>query len=65
MRNVLRASDLIGLPVVSILSGEDVAEVRDVVYDSEAHQLRGGRRDRLDRSHSDGRRRSSMLLGEN
>jgi len=30
-----------GLPVVSILSGEDVAEVRDVVYDGEAHRLIG------------------------
>ncbi len=41
MNNVMRASDLIGLPVVSILSGEDVAEVRDVVYDAVAHQLIG------------------------
>jgi uncharacterized protein YrrD len=30
-----------GLPVVSIASGEDVAEVRDVVYDGEAHRLVG------------------------
>ena len=37
----MRASDLIGLPVVSIASGEDVAEIRDVVYDGEHHQLVG------------------------
>jgi uncharacterized protein YrrD len=30
-----------GLPVVSIASGEDVAEIRDVVYDGEAHRLVG------------------------
>ncbi len=41
MSHVMRASELIGLPVVSILSGEDVAEIRDVVYDSEAHKLLG------------------------
>jgi len=41
MNNVMRASDLIGLPVVSILSGEDVAEIRDVVYDAAAHQVIG------------------------
>lgn len=39
--HVMRASELIGLPIVSILSGEDIAEVRDVVYDSEAHELLG------------------------
>ena len=38
---LLRARDLMGLPVVSIASGEDVAEVRDVVYDGEAHHLVG------------------------
>jgi len=41
VNNVMRASDLIGLPVVSILSGEDVAEVRDVVYDAGAPRLIG------------------------
>lgn len=41
MRNVMRASDLNGLPVVSIASGEDIAEVRDVVYDAERHALIG------------------------
>ncbi len=41
MTQVIRAGDLIGLPVVSIASGEDVAEVRDVVYDAEHHQLVG------------------------
>jgi len=39
--NLVRARDVMGLPVVSIRSGEDVAEVRDVVYDGEAHQLIG------------------------
>lgn len=39
--NLMRAQDLMGLPVVSIASGEDVAEVRDVVYDGEAHRLVG------------------------
>ncbi len=37
----MRAGDLTGLPVVSIRSGEDVAEVRDVIYDSELHRLIG------------------------
>lgn len=41
MKFVLRASDLIGLPVVSLSAGEDVAEIRDVVYDSQAHLLLG------------------------
>ena len=39
--NLVRARDVMGLPVVSIATGEDVAEVRDVVYDGEAHQLIG------------------------
>lgn len=39
--NLIRASDVTGLPVVSIASGEDVAEIRDVVYDGEAHRLVG------------------------
>ena len=39
--NLMRAADVTGLPVVSIASGEDVAEVRDVVYDGEAHRLVG------------------------
>jgi uncharacterized protein YrrD len=37
----MRAGDLIGLPVVSIRTGEDVAEVRDVVYDASRHRLVG------------------------
>lgn len=41
MTHVMRAGDLIGLPVVSIESGEDLAEVRDVVYDASRHQLLG------------------------
>lgn len=39
--NLMRAGDLLGRVVVSIDSGEDVAEVRDVVYDGEAHRLLG------------------------
>jgi sporulation protein YlmC with PRC-barrel domain len=39
--NVVRAQDLIGLPVVSIGSGEALAEIRDVVYDGEEHVLVG------------------------
>ena len=39
--NLVRARDMMSLPVVSIASGEDVAEVRDVVYDGEAHRLVG------------------------
>ena len=38
---VLRARDLIGLPVVTLDGGEDVAEVRDVVYDAHEHRLVG------------------------
>lgn len=41
MTHVMRAGDLIGLPVVSIASGEDVAEIRDVVYDASQHRLLG------------------------
>ncbi len=41
MMNVMRATELIGLPVVSIASGEDIAEIRDVVYDGEEHRLVG------------------------
>jgi len=41
MTLVMRASAMIGLPVVSINSGEDIAEIRDVVYDADAHRLIG------------------------
>jgi uncharacterized protein YrrD len=37
---VVRATDLLGRPVVT-LSGDDLAEVRDVVYDSEEGDLLG------------------------
>lgn len=37
----LKTSEVIGLPVVTIDGGEDVAEVRDVVYSSEAGTLLG------------------------
>lgn len=39
--NLVRASELIGLPVVSITSGEALADVRDVVYDGASHRLVG------------------------
>jgi uncharacterized protein YrrD len=39
--NLIRARDVTGQVVVSIASGEDVAEIRDVVYDGEAHRLLG------------------------
>ena len=41
MTHVMRAGDLIGLPVVSIAAGEDVAEISDVVYDSSHHRILG------------------------
>ena len=41
MSHLMRAGDLVGLPVVSIVTGEDIAEVRDVVYDAEHHRLAG------------------------
>jgi uncharacterized protein YrrD len=37
----LKTSDVIGLPVVTVNGGEDVAEVRDVVYSSEEGTLLG------------------------
>lgn len=40
MTRVVRARDLLTLPVVT-LAGDDVAEVRDVVYDSERGELLG------------------------
>lgn len=39
--HLVRAKDVIGLPVVTIDGGEDAAEIRDVVYDSERHHLVG------------------------
>lgn len=39
--NLVRARDVMGLPVVAIDSGEDVAEIRDVLYDGEASRLVG------------------------
>lgn len=41
MTRLMRASDTLGLPVVSIESGEDIAEIRDVVYDAANHALIG------------------------
>ncbi len=38
---LLRATDIIGMPVVTIDGGEDVAEVKDVVYDGVNHLLVG------------------------
>lgn len=39
--NLVRASDVAGLPVVTIDGGEDAAEIKDVVYDSAHHHLVG------------------------
>jgi uncharacterized protein YrrD len=41
MTMYMKTSDVIGLPVVTIDGGEDVAEIRDVVYSSEAGTLLG------------------------
>ncbi len=41
MKGLMRASDVMGLPVVSISSGEDIAEIRDVVYDGSRTNLIG------------------------
>lgn len=41
MTTYLKTSEIIGRPVVTIHGGEDVAEVRDVVYSSEAGTLLG------------------------
>jgi uncharacterized protein YrrD len=38
---LVRARDLIGRPVVTINGGDDVAEVKDVVYDPATHHLVG------------------------
>src|SRR5581483_3844926 len=38
---LMTASQINGLPVVTVRSGEDVAEVRDVIYDPEAGRLVG------------------------
>ncbi len=39
--SLMRGSDLIGRPVVDVLTGEDVAEVRDVVFDPAGGLLTG------------------------
>ena len=39
--NLIRASELGGLPVVTIDGGEDAAEIKDVVYDASEHHLIG------------------------
>lgn len=39
--NLIRASEVAGLPVVTIDGGEDAAEVKDVVYDASQHDLIG------------------------
>jgi uncharacterized protein YrrD len=41
MKLLLTASQIRGLPVVTVRGGEDVAEVRDVIYDAEAGRLVG------------------------
>lgn len=39
--NLVRASEVRGLPVVTIDEGEDAAEIKDVVYDATRHHLIG------------------------
>ncbi len=39
--NLIRASEVAGLPIVTIDGGEDAAEVKDVVYDASHHDLIG------------------------
>lgn len=39
--DLIRASDITKLPVVTVEGGEDAAEIRDVVYDAEQHTLIG------------------------
>ncbi len=41
MTLLMLASAIAGLPVVTVRGGEDVAEVRDVIYDPEAGRLAG------------------------
>lgn len=41
MKLLVTASQIRGLPVVTVRGGEDVAEVRDVIYDPEAGRLVG------------------------
>ena len=41
MTALVRAGDLVGRPVVTINGGDDIAEVKDVVYDPEARRLVG------------------------
>ena len=41
MRLLITASQIRGLPVVTVQGGEDVAEVRDVIYSPEAGRLVG------------------------
>lgn len=56
MKLLMTASQIRGLPVVTIRGGEDVAEVRDVVYSPEAGRLVGvtlNKRGFLARRHRD------------
>src|SRR4051794_33169405 len=41
MSRLIKTSEVMGLPVVTIDGGEDVAEVKDVVYGSEEGRLLG------------------------
>jgi len=41
MRLLMTASQIRGLPVVTVRGGEDVAEVRDVIFSPEAGRLLG------------------------
>lgn len=39
--HLIRASDVGGLPVVTIDGGEDAAEIKDIIYDATRHHLIG------------------------
>lgn len=39
--HLMRATDAVGLPVVTVDGGEDIAEIKDVVYDGQRHSLVG------------------------
>jgi uncharacterized protein YrrD len=41
MKLLMHASQITGLPVVTVRGGDDVAEVRDVIYDPDAGRLAG------------------------
>jgi len=63
MKELVRGTDLVGLPVVT-LGGDDIAEVRDVLFDAAAGQITGftlNRRGRLKRRMSEVLTREQVL----